>query len=414
MKTENMCMYRATLMAGLLAMLPCALSACGDDEIQRPAVTAPLMPDLGPEATEGTISLSQIETSTPFTAGTGANSYRIPSIVTAGDGSLLVFCEARHESWKDKSYTDIVVRRSTDNGRTWSEAVNLTTAVNGGGYAFMDPTPVADPETGKIFLFCCRWVKSNADATKTRAFRVVSTDNGKSWGTPEDVTEEVIRAGYFSSGFGPSSGIRISRGKYAGRLIFPSRQYNGTSSSGVAIYSDDHGATWKISSEVLAGESQIAEAGENSLTINIRRGTSRYSSFSKDGGVTWSQGALDNGLPSFESGCHASVCGGGGNMVFYCGPKGGVKTTSNDNRYELMLYRSPTGAQGWTRNKMLYELAAGYPDMTLLSDGRLAIVFEAGPEKGFIRQAGNRPAGWMRLDVLILPKEVTDYGYWFE
>ena len=72
MKTENMCMYRATLVAGLLLMLPCALSACGDDEIQRPEVTAPLMPDLGPEATEGTISLSQIETSTPFTAGTGA------------------------------------------------------------------------------------------------------------------------------------------------------------------------------------------------------------------------------------------------------------------------------------------------------------------------------------------------------
>lgn len=71
MKTENKCMYRATLVAGLLLMLPCALSACGDDEIQRPEVTAPLMPDLGPEATEGTISLSQIETSTPLYGGYG-------------------------------------------------------------------------------------------------------------------------------------------------------------------------------------------------------------------------------------------------------------------------------------------------------------------------------------------------------
>lgn len=78
-------MYRAALMAGLLVMLPCALSACADDEIKRPDVTAPLMPELGPEGTEGTISLSQIESSTPFTAGTGANSYRIPSIVTAGE-----------------------------------------------------------------------------------------------------------------------------------------------------------------------------------------------------------------------------------------------------------------------------------------------------------------------------------------
>ena len=58
-------MYRAALMAGLLVMLPCALSACADDEIKRPDVTAPLMPELGPEGTEGTISLSQIESSPP-------------------------------------------------------------------------------------------------------------------------------------------------------------------------------------------------------------------------------------------------------------------------------------------------------------------------------------------------------------
>ena len=63
-------MYRAALMAGLLVMLPCALSACADDEIKRPDVTAPLMPELGPEGTEGTISLSQIESSTPFTSST--------------------------------------------------------------------------------------------------------------------------------------------------------------------------------------------------------------------------------------------------------------------------------------------------------------------------------------------------------
>lgn len=142
-------MYRAALMAGLLVMLPCALSACADDEIKRPDVTAPLMPELGPEGTEGTISLSQIESSTPFTAGTGANSYRIPSIVTAGDGSLLVFCEARHESWMDKSHTDIVVRRSTDNGKSWSEAVNLTASANGGEYAFMDPTPWPIPRRAR-------------------------------------------------------------------------------------------------------------------------------------------------------------------------------------------------------------------------------------------------------------------------
>lgn len=413
MKSEiNYCL-RVLLMAGCLVTPPLALSACADDEIKRPEVTSPVMPDLGPEATEGTISLSQMETYTPFTAGTGAHSYRIPAMVTAADGSLLVFCEARYNSWMDKSYTDIVVRRSTDNGKTWSEQTNLTGSANGGGYAFMDPTPVADRTTGRIFVFCCRWVKSDADATKTRAYMISSSDNGATWSDPADVTDQVIVPGCFSSGFGPGSGVQISRGRRAGRLILPSRQYNGSASKGFAVYSDDHGATWKVSSEVLGGESQIAECGEDRLTVNIRKGADRYSSFSKDGGQTWTAAAKDGGLPSFESGCHASVCSGGGNMVFYCGPKGGAKSSTHDNRYELMLYRSPTGAQGWTRSQLLYDLAAGYPDMTLLGDGRLAIVFEAGPEKGFITRS-SRPAGWMRLDVLILPREVADYGYWFE
>ena len=86
MKSEiNYCL-RVLLMAGCLVTPPLALSACADDEIKRPAVTDPVMPDLGPEAAEGTISLSQMETYTPFTAGTGAHSYRIPAMVTAADG----------------------------------------------------------------------------------------------------------------------------------------------------------------------------------------------------------------------------------------------------------------------------------------------------------------------------------------
>jgi sialidase-1 len=51
--------------------------------------------------------------------------------------------------------------------------------------------------------------------------------------------------------------------------------------------------------------------------------------------------------------------------------------------------------------------------MTLLPNGKLAVVFEAGPGEGFTK-GGSRPAGWLRLDIIILPAEVTDYDYWFE
>lgn len=408
-----------------MLLLCAAVVSCSGKEIQRPDVVNPIYPVTEPEGTEGTIAEESLETSIsyrgwsgdkslsrPFASGTEANSVRIPSVVTAADGSLLVFCEARHNSWRDKSYTDIVVRRSTDNGKTWSAVQNLTGSANGGNYAFMDPVPVV-AGNGEIFLFCCRWLKDNSDASNNRAFRLSSSDNGVTWSAPEDVTGEVIVPGCFSAGFGPGSGTRISGGQHAGRMILPSRQYDGSSSKGICIYSDDNGKTWNTSSEVRAGESQIADAGDGSLVMNIRAGSDRYASFSGDGGATWSSASKVADLPSLSGGCHSGVFGTGDGTVFWCGPAGTSSTADNDNRYALTLYRSITGAETWTMKHCLYDLASGYADMTSASDGRLVIVFESGPEKGFTRASGNRPAEWMCIDVIMIPGTVSDKGYWF-
>ena len=46
--------------------------------------------------------------------------------------------------------------------------------------------------------------------------------------------------------------------------------------------------------------------------------------------------------------------------------------------------------------------------MTFLPDGRIAIIFEAADTQGFTRTAipntnpSKRPAGWMRLDLILL------------
>ena len=395
-----------------LSCLPLLAMSCSE-EITRPEVTTPLMPDLGPEGTAGSVGLSNVTRTTICQAGTNVDVYRIPSIVTARDGSLLVFCEWRHESWRDKSYTDIVVRRSTDDGKTWSQPQNLTGSINSGEFAYMDPTPVVDEQTGEIFLFCTRWNELDTDATKNRAFRISSTDHGATWSAPKDVSDEIIVPGLYSGGFGPGHGITIREGQHAGRLVVITRQSNGSRNTGYAVYSDDHGKTWRYGSSTNGAESQIAESGVNRLYLNLRQGESRYTTTSVDGGESWSPAMIDNSLPVVSGGCQASVLGTGNNMVFYCGPKGGVRTDTNDNRSGLTLFRSAVGGSGWTRKQELYTLASGYSDMTLLQDGRLAIVFEAGPEQGFTLSA-QRPAGWMRLDLIICPKEITDYDYWFE
>lgn len=366
------------------------------------------------EPTKGIIPMSDMEQYVVFNAGIGSHSYRIPAIVTAKDGSLLLFAEARHETWQDKSYTDIVMKRSTNGGRDWSEMVTLTFSQNGTSYAFMDPSPVVDRKTGKVFLFCTRWNKLDKNVTNNHVFMLTSSDNGKTWSAPEDVSQKVLLGDFFSGGFGPGAGIQIAQGRYTGRLLFTTRQYSlDKGSKGYAVYSDDSGSTWHISSSpFLAGECQIAECGKDQLLVNIRRGSDRYVAKSKDGGQSWSSCNKDGGLPIVNGGCHASVLSGGSNMVFYCGPQGSQKTETNDNRSKLTLYRSLQGGNDWI-HQTLYNLASGYSDMTFLPDGRLVIAFEAGSEGGFTYNS-NRDAGWMRIDVLILPKEVANYRYWFK
>ena len=401
------------LLFPLMLLGASSLTAC-EEEIQRPEVTEPLMPDRGAEGTAGSIGGTEFTQLAVFNAGAGNEVFRIPSVVTAADGSVIIFAEHRHNSWYDKSYTDVVCKRSTDGGKTWSVATSITGLINDGGYAFMDPTPVLDKKTGKIFLFCTRWIKGsgNDGAGNNLAFMSVSSDNGATWSKPEDVSSRILAPGMTSSGFGPGHGIMIEEGKYAGRLVVITRQYNGKSNVGYAIYSDDNGATWQCGNETRGGEAQIAVAGKDRLYMNIRSGASRVAATSVDGGKSWSTPVADGALPVVEGGCEASVLGVGDDIVFYCGPGSGPASNGHDNRYALKLFRSAVGGSAWSRSQVLYDMASGYSDMTVLQDGSLAIVFEAGPEKGFVKQA-NRPPGWMRLDILILPKEITDYDYWF-
>ena len=62
-----------------------------------------------------------------FTAGTeGYHTFPIPAIVTVADGSLIALAEGRKENRRDPGGGDIdlVYKRSTDRGATWS-ALNV-------------------------------------------------------------------------------------------------------------------------------------------------------------------------------------------------------------------------------------------------------------------------------------------------
>lgn len=85
-----------------------------------------------------------------------ADYYRIPSVVTTDNGVVVACADARYCSGMDNpNRIDKVVRRSTDNGKTWSDyiiAVKEHGTVKMKSSAAIDPVMTYDSATGRIYL----------------------------------------------------------------------------------------------------------------------------------------------------------------------------------------------------------------------------------------------------------------------
>ena len=86
-----------------------------------------------------------------------AGNYRIPSILTTVKGTVLACADARYFTCQDNpNRIDKIIRRSFDNGKTWTESVVIVkeegTEMNRSSAA-IDPCLVQDAQSGRIFLF---------------------------------------------------------------------------------------------------------------------------------------------------------------------------------------------------------------------------------------------------------------------
>lgn len=331
-----------------------------------------------------------------FRAGSGGyHTYRIPAIVTAADGTLVVFAEARKENRGDPGNGDIdlVSSRSTDNGRTWSAITVIDDP--GVGWGASNPTPVLDRSNKRLWILYNRWEpgfgtdKSRPGTSNNQTWARWSDDNGKTWSQARDLTRETRDYANWGAIFlGPGGAIQTR----SGRLLIPSAMkwdaYSIIGSAGnytgpiglmraYAIYSDDHGATWKRGdlAGALTNENQFVELADGAVLMDARQnaGDHRWFLTSKDGGV-WGRPREGHKLAPVATAVERfslKSAGADRDRLIWTGPTG-------PGRKNLVVRVSYDEGQTWMNERVLYGGFAAYSDATMLNDGTAGIIWERG------------------------------------
>lgn len=324
-----------------------------------------------------------------FDAGQdGYHTYRIPAIITAGDGSLIAFAEGRVNNHKDFGDIDLVAKRSTDRGRTWSD---LMVIQDDSTNCCDSPIPVLLDNGRLLLLSMWRGQRNGIRLYNQRSYIQYSDDNGLTWSEKREITDQVRDTTWLMHCLGPGHAIVLKQGSHNGRIIvpsyhkwtFPGEPWYGKS---YIVYSDDSGQTWQMGAFATAGnECMAAELSNGDIYLNMREFTiwnkqegrtyQRLTATSSDGGETLSEAVYDPNLP-------AAVCEGSvlryyhrhkkADWLLFMNPEGPKE------RVNLKVKLSKDGGKSW---KQIYDAPfakEAYSDMAELPDGSVAILYEAG------------------------------------
>lgn len=304
----------------------------------------------------------------------GSKYYRIPGLVVAKDGSIVAVADKRIEHNNDlPAKIDIVVRRSTDGGRTWGDYITVAEHDSIGGYG--DPAIVMDRKTGDILIICTHgnglWQKTPGHITVIR-----STDNGKTWGEPLDINPQIHATAPGQKGKIDACSMFASSGAATqlknGRIIFAlvTRKEGVQNFPVYAIYSDDGGRTWKVSDNPATtngDESKIVQTKDGTLIMSIRNRYKgpRIFSYSKNNGKTWSEPVEMKDLP--DPACNGDILRyteGGRDLLIQSMP-GNPKA-----REDVTVWVSEDQGKTWPHRHRIVRCPSAYSAMTVLPDGK--------------------------------------------
>ena len=332
------------------------------------------------------------QTTTVFEGGKeGYHTFRIPAVVLAPNGSLLAFCEGRKASGRDHGDIDLVMKRSTDHGATWSSLKLLQDDGGDAPITLGNPVPVVDPSNGRVHLIYCR--------NNSEVFHTWSDDSGETWSASVAISAGLVKDGWGWYATGPGHGIRLASGKQAGRLVIPANHRLGLKGDDKGaygshvLYSDDGGKSWAMGgiageangihpNETTALELQPGADGNSRVYFNIRnnRGQNplgRASIESEDGGRTFTaacQPIADLDVPAVQG----STLRWSEGRVFFSAPRG-------QKRENLTLWVSRDETSTWQPFQLVQAGPSAYADLVKTADGKLGVLHEHGAKNSYER-----------------------------
>lgn len=313
--------------------------------------------------------------------------WRIPALVTAADNSLVAVVDKRGSSLGDLPNTiSIMSRRSTDNGKNWSEPVVV--AQGGNGKTYGDPAVVLDKKTGNLI---CMFVGDqglwNATPYNRQGIYVSkSTDNGVSWSEPVAITDQVYanHSSWYAGFAGSGHGLCLKDGRLMFVLAIRATSATGVPLHNYAIYSDDGGDNWTLSTNAAttAGdEAKVVELEDGDILMSIRNPSKGNRIFCKstDRGQTW-------GKAYFETELKDPACNGDIIRYSYSTDEGSEGKSrllhslpeSTTTRENVTIYLSEDDGETWPIKKRLVDGYSAYSSLTVLSDGTIGALVEEG------------------------------------
>jgi sialidase-1 len=324
----------------------------------------------------------------------GYHTYRIPALLATLKGTLLAFCEGRKDGRGDSGDIDMLVKRSSDNGKTWSTA---TVVRDDGANTCGNPCPVLDRETGTMWLLTTwnlgsdheRQIIDQTSKDTRRIFVSCSNDEGRTWSAFREITSDVKKPDWTWYATGPCTGIQLQHGLHKGRLIIPCDHIESSTKKYFShiVYSDDHGKTWRLGGSTptdQVNECQAVELTDGRLMLNMRNYDrsmrQRAVSISQDGGATWGPVRYDPAL--IEPICQASLIRSsqdGKEFLVFSNP------ASETARVNMTLRVSYDEGRSWPVARTLHAGPSAYSDLTALPDNAIGCLYECGEEHAYER-----------------------------